>query len=135
MRIQYSAEAVSAYHRTEGACYARNTHIPSILRCSSLNLHGRSFKLRKISSFHFPPIRDTAVATGHSGNSSFARIILTSESIVTHSILSVQLQKGAYLFLYVSHTILIPSNQKLQINYGGYYGKLHKNNYWKGKPN
>ena len=48
--------------------------------------------------------------------------------------MSVQLQKGAYLFLYVSHTILIPSNQKLQINYGGYYGKLHKNNYWKGKP-
>lgn len=80
-------------------------------------------------------MRDTAVATGHSGNSSFARIILTSESILTHSILSVQLQKGAYLFLYVSHTILIPSNQKLQINYGGYYGKLHKNNYWKGKPN
>ena len=33
----------------------------------------------------------------------------------------------------MSHTILIPSNQKLQINYGGYYGKLHKNNYWKGK--
>ena len=33
--------------------------------------------------------------------------------------MSVQLQKGAYLFLYVSHTILIPSNQKLQINYGG----------------
>ena len=64
-------------------------------------------------------MRDTAVATGHSGNSSFARIILTSESIVTHSFLSVQLQKGAYLFLYVSHTILIPSNQKLQINYGG----------------
>ena len=31
------------------------------------------------------------------------------------------------MFLYVSHTILIPSNQKLQINYGGYYGKLHKN--------
>ena len=31
--------------------------------------------------------------------------------------------------------ILIPSNQKLQINYGGYYGKLHKNNYWKGKSN
>ena len=30
------------------------------------------------------------------------------------------------MFLYVSHTILIPSNQKLQINYGGYYGKLHK---------
>lgn len=28
-------------------------------------------------------------------------------------------KKGAYLFLYVSHTILIPSNQKLQINYGG----------------
>ena len=63
--------------------------------------------------------RDTAVATGHSGNSSFARIILTSESIVTHSILSVQLQKYAYLFLYVSHTILITSNQKLQINHGG----------------
>ena len=42
-----------------------------------------------------------AVATGHSGNSSFARIILTSESIVTHSFLSVQLQKGAYLFLNV----------------------------------
>ena len=62
------------------------------------------FKLRKISSFHFPPMRDTAVATGHSGNSSFARIILTSESIVTHSILSVQLQKGAYLFFVcVSH--------------------------------
>ena len=58
-----------------------------------------------------------------------------SESIVTHSFLSVQLQKGAHLFLYVSHIILIPSNQKLQINYGGYYGKLHKNNYWKGKPN
>ena len=38
------------------------------------------------------------------------------------------------MFLYVSHTILIPSSQKLQINYGGYYGKLHKNNYWKGKP-
>lgn len=109
--------------------------IPSILRCISLNLHGRSFKLRKISSFHFPRIRDTAVATGHSGNSSFARIILPSESIATHSFLSVQLQKGACLFLYVSHTILIPSNQKLQINYGGYYGKLHKNNYWKGKPN
>ena len=28
-------------------------------------------------------VDDTAVATGHSGNSSFARIILTSESIVT----------------------------------------------------
>lgn len=64
-------------------------------------------------------MRDTAVATGHSGNSSFARIILTSESIVTHSILSVQLQKGAYLFLCVSHTIRIPSKQKLQINHGG----------------
>ena len=80
-------------------------------------------------------MRDTAVATVHSGNSSFARIILTSKSIVIHSILNVQLQKGAYLFLHMSHTILIPSNQKLQINYGGYYGKLHKNNYWKGKPN
>ena len=33
--------------------------------------------------------------------------------------MSVQLQKGAYLFLYVSHTILIPINQKLQIIYGG----------------
>ena len=81
-------------------------------------------------------MRDTAVATGHSGNSSFARIILTSESIVTHSFLSVQLQKGAYLFLYVSLTILIPSNQKPQIKpWRYYYGKLHKNNYWKGKPN
>ena len=49
----------------------------------------------------------------------YKRQILTSEFIVTHPILSVQLQKGAYLFLYVSHTILIPSNQKLQINYGG----------------
>ena len=65
-------------------------------------------------------MRDTAVATVHSGNSSFARIILTSKSIVIHSILNVQLQKGAYLFLYVSHTILIPRNQKLQINYGGF---------------
>ena len=43
-------------------------------------------------------MRDTAVATVHSGNSSFARIILTSKSIVIHSILNVQLQKGAYLF-------------------------------------
>ena len=81
-------------------------------------------------------MRDTAVATGHSGNSSFDRIILTSESIVTHSFLSVQLQKGAYLFLYVSLTILIPSNQKPQIKpWRYYYDKLHKNNYWKGKPN
>ena len=58
-------------------------------------------------------MRDTAVATVHSGNSSFARIILTSKSIVIHSILNVQLQKGAYLFLHMSHTIhtiLIPRN-------------------------
>ena len=55
-------------------------------------------------------MRDTAVATVHSGNSSFARIILTSESIVIHSILNVQLQKGAYLFLHMSHTILILRN-------------------------
>ena len=37
------------------------------------------------------------------------------------------------MFLYVSHTILIPSNQKLQINYGGYYGKLHKTTIGKEK--
>lgn len=31
----------------------------------------RAFKLRRISSFHFPPIKDTAVATGQAGSSSF----------------------------------------------------------------
>ena len=91
-----------------------------MLLCNSLNLHGRSFRLRRSKSFHFPPIRDTAVATGHSGSSSFVRISVTSVYSIAHSFLSVQLQKGAYLFLYVSHTILIPRNQKLQINYGGF---------------
>ncbi len=81
-------------------------------------------------------MRDTAVATGHSGNSSFARIILTSKSIVIHSILNVQLQKGAYLFLHMSHTILIPRNPETTNQlWRYYYDKLHKNNYWKGKPN
>lgn len=36
-----------------------------------------------------------------------------------YSILNVQLQKGAYWFLYVSYAILISSNQELKINNEG----------------
>lgn len=49
--------------------------IPSISLCSSLKRQGRSFKLRMIRSFHFPPIRDTVVATGQIGSSSFVFLL------------------------------------------------------------
>ena len=62
--------------------------IPSRSRCSSLNLHGRDLRLRSISSFHFPPISDTAVATGQTGSSSLVFFFLTSFSLqpkyITH---------------------------------------------------
>ena len=86
-----------------------------MLLYNSLNLQGRSFRLRRSKSFHFPPIRDTAVATGHSGNSSFVRISVTSVCSISHSFLSVQLQKSAYLFLNVQDSILSAGNERLRI--------------------
>ena len=53
-------------------------------RCSSLNRHGRAFRLRRISSFHFPPISAAAVATGHAGSSSFVFMVNPSPRPLWH---------------------------------------------------
>ena len=48
--------------------------IPSSDLCNSLNLQGRTRRLRIIRSFHLLPISCTVVATGQSGNSAFVFI-------------------------------------------------------------
>lgn len=48
--------------------------MPSNDFCSSLKRHGRTRRLRIMSSFHLFPMSCTVVATGHSGNSDFVFI-------------------------------------------------------------
>ena len=55
--------------------------IPSRLFCSSLKRQGLTSKFLIMSSFHLLPIRDTVVATGQSGSSSFFFIGDTSYNI------------------------------------------------------
>ena len=58
--------------------------MPLMLLCSSLKRQGRSRRSLMISSFHLLPIRETVVATGHSGRiSSF--VLICSASITFKS--------------------------------------------------
>ena len=50
--------------------------IPSRFFFNSLNRQGRFSRFRIISNFHLLPMSETVVATGHSGNPSFVRLVI-----------------------------------------------------------
>ena len=58
--------------------------MPSMLFCSSLKRQGLESRLRMISSFHLLPIRETVIATGHSGR-------IFSFDLIGHTTISIYL--------------------------------------------